>query len=385
LWGTILDSGMTKKKTITIFLLVILFLASATIAYFWGVYKNIYVPSNKNISIAAGASVTPTPTPDPLGPRNILLLGYGGASHVDGSLLTDTMIVAHILPREKEVTLISIPRDIFVPLAVEEGKTKKFKVNHAYAIGTDDVNYPNKSKVYNGLAGGGLMAEEGVSMITGLNIQNWVSVDFIGFINIVDALGGVSVNVPYSFEDDYYPITGEEDNTCGKSEEEVDVLTATMSGDLLLKEFPCRFEKLVFSRGAQIMDGQTALEFVRSRHSAVGGSDFGRSQRQQAFLVAIKNKLLSYKSIPRLIPVINLLSKNTRTDIDIKTGIDLLKQQASLSDVEIKTISLTTDNVLKETYATDGQYILIPKSGDENWESIHKYIDRELSPEDTQN
>ncbi len=366
-----------RKKIGVLFIFFILFLASATATYFWRTYQNIYVAAEP-IEEKSLITNTPTPTPDPLAPKNILLLGYGGSSHVDGTLLTDTIIVAHVIPRDASVTLISIPRDVLVPLEIKEKKTKMFKINHAYAIGTDDNNYPDKPKTYKGPTGGGNMAKDAVEMVTGLKIDYFVSIDFVGFLNIIDALGGVNVYVPYTFTDNYYPIPGEEDNPCEKTEEDIEKLTATMSGDILLKEFTCRFETLEFTKGALTMDGETALKFVRSRHSEVGGSDFGRSQRQQALLVAIKNKLLSYKSIPKLISIINILSKNVRTDIDIKTGVDLLQQQTGLDEIDITTISLTTDNVLKETYAADGQYILLPKNDNNNWNEIHEYIEEQL-------
>ena len=352
-----------------------LFSASVAVSYLWGVYKRIHVDTG-TVSGASEVSPSPTPTPDPLGPKNILILGYGGAGH-DGGLLTDTMIVAHIKPRENTVTLVSIPRDILVSIPVKKDKNEDLKINHSYAIGIDHVNYPKKPEKYLNEAGGGILAKEKVTEVTGMNIDYFVSVNFDGFKNIINTLGGANVYVPYTFEDKFYPVKGLEDDLCGKSDEEIEAISATMSGELLEKEFACRYETIKHSRGLELMEGETALKFVRSRHSEIGGSDFGRAQRQQALLVAVKNKLLSYKSIPKIISIVNTLAKNVQTDVDLKNGFSLLDNYKELEDFEIKTVVLTTDNVLEEK-VINRQYVLIPKSGQGNWESIKSFIKENL-------
>ena len=364
-----------KKKIITVSYLLLLFVVSFSAAYFIGIYNNVHV-SSKTFEIKSSLNLNPTPTPDPLGPKNILLLGYGGLEH-DGSLLTDTVIVAHIVPKESRVTLISIPRDLWVPLPIKSSEEKYFKINHAYAIGVDSRNYPDKDDYYKGEAGGGNMAKYAISYATGLEINNFISIDFSGFKNSIDYLGGIDINIPYSFEDPYYPVKGLENETCGKSDEEIKSLSATMSGELLEKEFPCRYETLNFTKGRTHLDGETTLKFVRSRHSEVGGSDFGRALRQQAFIIALKDKILSYKSLPKIIPLFTKLSKYTLTDIDLLTVFDLMGD-VDFENIEIKTISLNTDNVLKEDISPDHQYILLPKEGNGDWSKVHGYIKTDL-------
>lgn len=368
-----------KRRIIFGIFFLCLFVVSTLLSYLWGIYRNIYADSSAlaNSKVESGVPITPTPTPDPLGPRNVLLLGYGGPGH-EGGLLTDTIIIAQIKPRDNSVTLISIPRDILVSLPVTKDKNEELKVNHAYAIGSDHKNYPDKPSEYLNEAGGGNMTKYAINIITGLQVDYFVSVNFSGFTNIVNTLGGVNVSVPYTFEDKYYPIKGKENELCGKSEEEIKLLTSTVSGELLEKEFTCRYETIQYTKGPQIMDGETALKFVRSRHSEIGGGDFARAQRQQALIVGIKNRLLSYKSIPKIISIINTLSKNVLTDIDLKGGFDLLNSYGEIKDVKIKTITLTTDNVLEETISDKRQYVLIPKEGKDNWEIIHQYITKEL-------
>ena len=314
-----------------------------------------------------------TPTPDPLRIRNILLLGYAGGDH-DGATLTDTIILARIYPKDQKIKLISIPRDIWVQIPISKDDSQNFKINHAFAIGLDNKKYPDKEEKYKSLYGAGLMAREAVAKVTGIMPENFVAINFNGFKSIVDNLGGVTVNVPFSFEDKFYPITGLEKDTCGKSDEEVEALTATMSGDLLEEEFTCRYETLDFTKGSTTMDGETALKFVRSRHSETNGNDFGRALRQQAFLVGVKNKLLKIGSIPKIITLANSLSKNVMTDIDFKTAFQILNEQETLTDFTIEPLSLTTDNVLMEGQSSDGQYILTSKDGENNWSSVQQFI-----------
>jgi len=366
-----------RKKIFWVVLFIIIFVIAASGGYFYKIYNNIYV--GKTIEVVAVNSPTPTPTPDPLAPKNILLLGYGGVGH-EGGVLTDTVILAHVVPRENRVTLISIPRDVWVPIQMQDG-IEYYKINHAFAIGVDENLYPNKPPEYKGVLGGGQLAANAAGFITGLNIDYFVSINFNGFKNIIDILGGVDVYVPYSFKDEYYPIKGMEEELCEKSEEELGAIHATMSGELLEKEFKCRFETLEFTKGINTLDSEAALKFVRSRHSEIYGGDFGRSLRQQSLIVAIKNKLLNFGSITKIIPVINTISVNVQTDIDIKAATDLIRQQEDLDYIEITGFSLTTDNVFEETISDNGQYVLIPKDGEDNWGVVRKFVKEKLISE----
>jgi anionic cell wall polymer biosynthesis LytR-Cps2A-Psr (LCP) family protein len=195
---------------------------------------------------------------------------------------------------------------------------------------------------------------------------------------VIDTLGGITIYVPYTFDDNYYPIKGKEDDPCGKPEEEIEALTATMSGDLLEKEFECRYEHLHFDKGVQNLDSENALKFVRSRHSSVNGGDFGRALRQQAFLEAIKDELLSISSIKKIIPILSDMSRNVKTDINLTEVYKLLLLNGDIGEIKIYSISLNDDNVFKHTVSADGQYTLIPLDGEGNYERIRSYVDTQI-------
>ena len=76
-----------------------------------------------------------------------------------------------------------------------------------------------------------------------------MAVSFDGFTKSVEVLNGIEVQVDKTFTDPWYPIEGSENDSCGKSEDEIAALTATMSGYLLEQQFPCRYETLPFTRG----------------------------------------------------------------------------------------------------------------------------------------
>lgn len=370
-------TNIIKNKTNIIIacLVVILFTIGIGLGYTYDTLSDVVVVANiPTPSVAPGVTLTPTPTPDPMAPYNVLLLGHGDPDH-DGGNLTDTIMVAHIKPREETVDLISLPRDTWVKLPIKEDEEKSFKINHAYAIGLDDRRYPDKEIQYTGPAGGGEMAKYAVEKVTGLPIRYFVAVNFSGFKKAVDILGGIDVVVPATFDDDFYPVKGKEDDSCGKSEEDIANLTATMSGFLLEQQFECRYEQLHFDAGVMHMDSETALKFVRSRHSTTQGGDFARAGRQRAVINAVRDKVLSLGLVTKAVPLLKQFGGSLRTDITVSDINSARKTHGDPGDYEIKSHAITDENVLKDGISADGQYILISRSGEGNWESVQNHVD----------
>lgn len=321
-----------------------------------------------------GVVLLPTPTPDPDRPRTILLLGYGGGKH-EGGKISDTIIVARIDPKQKKTTLISIPRDVWVKLPISS-RNPSYKINAAFAIGSDDINNKNKPSVYTGKLGGGNLAKYVVGNVVGFNIDYFVSVSFDGFTKSIDTLGGVDIVVPRAFEDPFYPVEGKETDTCDKSEVEIKALEATLSGDLLEQSFTCRFETLKFGRGTIHMDGATALKYVRSRHSPTEGNDFSRGARQRALIEAVSERVFTVGFIPKIVPFITSITRDVQTDIPL---VELLPRASEFKAYPVGQISLTMDNVLTESMSDNHQYILVPKAGEHNWNEIHTFIQTQIS------
>lgn len=369
---------MRTKIIISVVFLAIFvlgFAGSAAYLTFRHTISQIIVTANPG----TGAQATPSPTPDPLAQYGVLVLGLRG-DNSQGGFLTDTIILAIVDPRLQKVSLISIPRDLWVPIPVSPTTTEHTKINAAYIIGLDDHKYPNKEAKYTGAAGGGILAKEVISSIFGIPVRYFVSIDFQGFEKSIDILGGVDVTVTKSFSDPYYPLPDKETDSCGKSDEEIKELTATLSGDLLEHNFMCRYEDLQFSKGLVHMDGITALKFARSRHSLEDGSDFARSNRQKQIILAVKDKVLQLGFLPKAIPFIQSLSGDVRTDMPLEMMQNYASHANDFKNYTINSVALSTDNALDQTYSSDRQYILVPKTGLDNWKSIQDYVATQLSP-----
>ena len=294
-------------------------------------------------------------TPQPInsvnpekGIYNILFLGHGGTGHSGGGL-TDSIIVAHIDTNTKKSTLITIPRDLWVP-------------------GNHKINYSAVQSGMNNM--GGI-----IQNVTGLPINYYVAIDFGNFVKMIDSLGGIEVDVPTTFTDNFYPISGKENDTCGFTETEIFELKNKYSGYSLETQFKCRYETISYQKGIAKLDGTSGLKFVRSRH---GDSDFGRSLRQTAVLEGVKNKLLSFESLGKLEGIIDSVSKIVKTDLSIGTIKTLVQTVTEKDKYEVNKIQLTTDNVLVASKSNDGQFILIPKSGNLNFSEIKSYIEKNL-------
>jgi LCP family protein required for cell wall assembly len=336
-------------------------------------YSRMVVKVNKSKEVI-NITPTATPTPDPLAPYSVLLMGYGGGTH-DGGRLTDSIMLAQIRPRDEIVKLISVPRDLWVQIPVSESENISRKINEAYVIGFDDKKYPNKKIEFTGEAGGGELLKYVIGQVTGIKPDYFAAIDFDGFVKVIDKLGGIDLKINQTFDDPFYPIEELKNDTCGKSEEEMKSLEATMSGDKLEQQYICRYENLHFDKGIQHMDGITSLKYARSRHSIVGAGDFNRAERQKLVVTAIRDKIMSVDFIPKIIPTIQTLTRHITTDIDFTKMSELVTKIPEVSEYKIVSIALTDTNVLKNAKASTGQFILSPKLGENDFSEVKTFIE----------
>jgi LCP family protein required for cell wall assembly len=265
---------------------------------------------------------------------NILLIGMGGKNH-DGGYLADTIMLLSLKPSTKQVTMLSIPRDMTVP--VSGGAWRKINSINATAEAKQEGS-------------GGAAMTEALSELLGTPIHYYVRADFQGFINIIDEMGGVTVNVENTLDDYSYPIMGEEDNP----------------------NYYSRYEHLHVEAGLQKMDGSLALKFARSRHGVNGeGSDFARAKRQQLILQAAKDKLLSKSTLLKPAMIMRI-SSELREHVDTNISItDMIALWDGYKDVNKDGIANhVLDNgpegLLMNSTGENGAYILIPKTGNYN-------------------
>jgi len=349
-----------------------------------GIFYFLKIPRSNN-----KVGVLPSPKPEKT-TYNFLLLGLGGGVH-EGTYLTDTIMVAHVDTKIKKATLFSIPRDLWVSLPTKSGSDFHTKINAVYQLELFPKDYPDLKKISTTTI---------ISQITGLPIDGYVSVNFEGFTKAIDILGGIDVEVKRSFIDAEYPIEGKEKELCDKDTEELfkkaepfitpgfnpDERDRQFKDNPKLEEFiknassspelafPCRYEKLEFKKGPNHLDGETALKFARSRHSADDGGDFNRALRQQQVIEAIKDKVINLGFIPKIIPLMNEFKKDVKTDISLDIIKKFISQADKTKEYQITTFVLTDQNVLKNAVSDDKQYILIPREGMDNWSGIKEII-----------
>jgi len=361
-------------------------------------YKSIYKPSSVKIEENKTA-------------YNFLLLGYGGGKH-EGTYLTDSMMLIHIDLKNKKTFLISLPRDLWVKIPTKSGDDFHMKINALYQFDADPdpsirSNYPDINWVIVKKLGFSNLISLGIYQVTGLKVDNYTAVDFTSFKKAINAIGGVDINVKRAFEDPQYPIDGKESELCGKDdifkqaepfinppydisaraklfaekpEIEQFVKNATDSPELA---FPCRYEKVVFKAGMTHIDGETALKYVRSRHGIQDGSDFDRSARQQQFIMAVKEKIISVDFITKILPLMDTLKTDIKTDVSPTLIKKLVGEAPNAQKYSLSSLVLSDQNYLTDTVSTGGQYVLISKDETDNWQIVKQGINNfiaEITP-----
>ena len=268
------------------------------------------------------ADVTPSPTPaPPVGSQvpevspppwdgrerlNILLIG---SDEQGGGHNTDTLITVSIDPATKQVAMFSIPRDT-VDLPIPPGPARNVwgrayrgKINSFFVQnhGRSDLWPGNaRQRGYNALKA--VMGE-----LYDLDVKYFVEVNFDGFKRVVDAVGGVTINVQVPVVDDAFPgSTG-------------------------------RAQRLYIPSGIQHMDGEQALRYARSRNNT---TDFDRGARQQRLLLSLREQADPQILLPRLPELVEALKTAVRTDIPLDQLDELLGLASDVDTANIRSIVL---------------------------------------------
>ena len=255
---------LSPFRTVTIAILAIALSAAAGgFAYFVPAAVTAFNATAQVVKIPspspAGLLFSPSPSPSQAaqsqGAFTVLLLGSDDDSKFFADhVLTQSMILVRVVPATKEVTMLSIPRDLYAHLSTGGYG----KIDGAYSYGGAGAAIATVSQDFN------------------VHIDDYIWVGLLGLIKVIDAIGGIDVVTTNPVLDDYYP---------------ADVY----GGD------PYGYQRVAVLAGPQHLDGIHAMEYVRSRHGDLQ-SDFGRSKRQQQVLMAIRQKAkqLSPEDIPAL-------------------------------------------------------------------------------------
>lgn len=271
-------------------------------------------------------------TEEQLSPINILLLGVGGDKHPGGSL-ADSIMVASIDIKSSTISLVSLPRDLYVSIP---GRGKD-KINASTTVGkTKNEGAETLKKV--------------VSETLGVPLHYYVRIDFEGFRKVVDALGGVTVDVKNPLNDPMFP-------------------NATLTG----------YEPFKLAAGKQTLDGNTALKYARSRHSSGSeGSDFARARRQQEILSAVKDKVLSAQVLAnpkKVTSIISIVGQHVLSDFSAGEIEQLISLGRSMDNPTIRSFVFDTSEkgLLASGTASNGAYILVPRAGANDYSQIQAF------------
>lgn len=258
---------------------------------------------------------------------NILLLGLNREKNARAwGQLTDTIIVVTIDPANKTAGLLSIPRDLQLSIP---------------GNGDDRINMANYYGEKNDYPGGGsALLKRTIETNFGIPLDYYIMVDFSGFAKIIDAVGGVDIDVPKTLHDTMYPAP--------------------------LPEDPYHYTTIHFDPGLQHMDGARALQYARSRMST---TDFDRADRQQELLKAIRDKALGLGLITRLPALASSMKGNFKTDMALEDMLQLASLAPQVDMGSLKQVVLGKPYVYGYKRPSDGASIQLPK-----WDLIEPVI-----------
>lgn len=271
---------------------------------------------------------------------NVLLLGKGGPGH-DGADLTDTLMIASIDSCQKEVGLLSIPRDLYVKMPGDGS----MKINSVYALAKEQAIYNGASEA-EAEKKGIEATEKVVEEVTGIPMHYYAMVDFEAFRKAIDTVEGVDVNAK---EQLYDPTVAWENN----------------------------WSPVLAKQGVNHFNGKQALLYARSRYGSSRG-DFDRAERQREILLALQDKVLTlgtFTNPVKLTQLFNAFGNHVQTNLSVDDILSLYEVMGGVEDHKVVSISLadppndfvTTDNI-------GGLSVVVPKAGTYEYGAIHTYV-----------
>lgn len=260
---------------------------------------------------------------------NIMMIGVDRRPE-GGDQNADAIIIAHVDLTNQKVAAVSIPRDLLVEIpGIGQGK-----INAAYNYGVQ-ANPGDK-------VAGVVMMRDTIESVFQVPIDGYIMVDFNGFTEVIDAMGGVTVDVPELITDTEYPT----------------------------EDFGT--EVVRFTPGVQEMNGERTLQYVRTRQQ---DSDDGRRERQLQVLRALFDKAKSLGSITNGFEVITALGSSVQTSFFMEQQLTLAQLGYGMTDADIK-LSNLTEPLISGGYTADGAWVYFS-----NPEEVQLWISDSLSTE----
>ena len=250
----------------------------------------------------------------------ILLMGIDKRQGMEQerAFRTDTMMLITIDPVGNNLGMLSIPRDLWVNIPGFESR--------------DRINTANfKGDAFRIPGGGPSLAMETIAVNLGIQVDNYIRINFTAFESLINEIDGIEVDVPQAIEDPRYP----------------DCCTG--------------YDPLYIPKGVTHMDGSLALKYARTR--ATYGGDFDRAARQQQVLLAVRDKILTMKMLPKLIArapkLYSTLSGGYDTDLTLENIVDLMGLVREIDSENIQSAVINGDYLMNEFTTSEGAQVVL--------------------------
>ena len=248
---------------------------------------------------------------------NVLLMGIDQRQgEIERGYRTDTMMLLTVDPVTLQAGMLSIPRDLWVPIPGYGNN----RINLANYYGDAD-DYPG---------GGPALAKKTVEQVIGVRVHHYVRINFTAFESLIDRIGGITIDVPEDIYDPKYPTSN--------------------------------YGTEVFSikKGKQVLDGATALKYARNRNTKFG--DFDRAKRQQQVIIAIQEKTKDLRVAMSLFAsgpeVLADLSASVKTDMPLPMMQQIGRLAMTIDRSNIKS-AVIDQNYTEPITTADGQQVEI--------------------------
>lgn len=269
---------------------------------------------------------------------NIVLLGVGGGDHAGGTL-SDTIMVASLDVKTKDVAIVSVPRDLYVKIPGYGSD----KINAAHAYG----------EKYKYEGGGGALAKETLEENLGVPIHYYARINFNGFKKAIDVVGGIDITNKTTLYDPEYPCDNNQYRSCGYT----------------------------LKPGQYHLNGLQALKYARCRKGTCG-DDYGRAARQQEVLVALRKKAMSLGTLSnptKIAGLIDVVGGNFKTDLSFSEIKKLVSIGKDIDTNKIISKVLTNNpndgsTPLVQNGSIGGASVVIPTAGVGNFTAIKAFM-----------
>lgn len=270
---------------------------------------------------------------------NIALLGADNAAG-----LTDSIQVVSIDPVNKAMSMVSVPRDLYV----EDNAGIKSKINAIYNSAVAACTYSTTCNPE--VDAGGEAMKKVLTKALGVDVNYFARVDFGGLKQLVDTVGGIDIYVDQTLSDPGFPCDYDPRKPCGYTQ---------VAGNIH-------------------MTGSAALKYARCRNGNCG-NDFGRALRQQKVVVAIRSKAMSLGILAnpkKITELISVVGDHFRTDLKTSELVSVVKLVKEISDSKVSNavIDNSATGPLLSTMNSRGEYVLVPKLGENDWTGVQEFV-----------